>query len=91
MRKIVVILLIFLLLIPTIFALEKGTSTTGETRTDTGRKTDPSTEALAEQIHQEIENTIRSDATLDLQSPKYRDHPEIVKQVLKDKYGLDIN
>ena len=46
---------------------------------------------LAEQIHQEIENTIRSDATLDLQSPKYRNNPEIVKKVLKEKYNLDID
>jgi len=78
------VLLLFIIFLPSIFAPVGENVVTAKDRPVIDQP-------LAEQIHQEIENTIRSDATLDLQSPKYRDHPEIVKQVLKDKYGLDIN
>src|SRR3989338_1521394 len=78
------VLLLFIIFLPSIFAPVGENVVTAKDRPVIDQP-------LAEQIHQEIENTIRSDATLDLQSPKYRDHPEIVKKVLKDKYGLDIN
>ena len=78
------VLLLFIIFLPSIFAPVGENVVTAKDRPVIDQP-------LAEQIHQEIENTIRSDATLDLQSPKYRNNPEIVKKVLKEKYNLDID
>src|SRR3989338_8135731 len=94
MKGIGVILLLFLLLIPIASSLgEKAQGTIiGKEKGTLGILTTPEQQrTLSQQLETQIQSSISTGTTVNLNSPEYRDNPEVVKRVLKEKFNIDIN
>jgi len=94
MKGIGVILLLFLLLIPIASSLgEKAQGTIiGKEKGTLGILTTPEQQrTLSQQLETQIQSSISTGTTVNLNTPEYRDNPEVVKGVLKEKFNMDIN
>src|SRR3989338_6847441 len=90
MKKLEVIVLIVLLLIP--FANSLGEKIQGTIRVgETGETITEQQRTLSQQLETQIKSSISTGTTVNLNAPEYRDNPEVVKRVLKEKYNLDID
>ena len=90
MKKLGVIVLIVLLLIP--FANSLGEKIQGTIRVgETGETITEQQRTLSQQLETQIKSSISTGTTVNLNAPEYRDNPEVVKRVLKEKYNLDID
>ncbi len=83
------IILLTILLLPTIYSLgEKSTATT-----DKGLKPGEQHELGLDQeqtIHNNIQTSIDTGSTLDLNQPLYKNNKDLVRKVLRDKYNIDV-
>jgi len=94
MKGIGVILLLFLLLITIASSLgEKAQGTIiGKEKGTLGILTTPEQQrTLSQQLETQIQSSISTGTTVNLNTPEYRDNPEVVKGVLKEKFNMDIN
>jgi len=90
MKKLGVIVLIVLLLIP--FANSLGEKIQGTIRVgETGETITEQQRTLSQQLETQIKSSISTGTTVNLNTPEYRDNPEVVKGVLKEKFNMDIN
>ena len=93
MKKVGVIILLLILLVPIAISLG-DTETKAKIRGPSGEKQELSPEqqrTLSQQLETLIQSSISTGTTVNLNTPEYRDNPEVVKKVLKEKFNIDIN
>ena len=91
MKKIGVLILIsLLLLMPSVLSLFEKTK--GDVQSGGEfKEINQNDQTLSQQLETQIQSSISTGTTVNLNSPEYRDNPEVVKRVLKEKFNIDIN
>src|SRR3989338_111138 len=91
MKKIGVLILIsLLLLMPSVLSLFEKTK--GDVQSGGEfKEINQNDQTLSQQLETQIQSSISTCTTVNLNSPEYRNNPEVVKKVLKEKFNMDIN
>src|SRR3989338_8897407 len=63
---------------------EKAGAVTRESQRDNDQ-------SLSLQLEKQIQSSITTGSSVNLNTPEYRDNPEVAKGVLKEKFNIDIN
>jgi len=87
LKRGVLIVLLGLVLVPIIFADEFG-DFKGEEKADVNLDQQ---RTLSQQLETQIQSSISTGSIVNLNTPEYRNNPEVVKKVLKEKFNMDIN